>query len=197
MASVHSIARRLARRFTSRRFRQNIHCTGRAVLRIDGTVEGVFHLGIVYGLWTLAPTFVSVGPGATLTTDGLVHLYGDNTIRVEPGAILSIGDETRINIRTSINVKQEVNIGSRCLIAQDVLIRDNDGHRLNGVEGLAPVCIQDHVWIGYHATILKGVTIGTGAVVAACSVVVQDVPAHAAVGGNPAQVLRTDIEWEV
>ena len=196
MPSVHSIARRLAHRFTAQRFRQNIHCTGRAVLRIDGTVEGDFYLGVVHGLWTLAPTFVSVGPGAILMTDGRVHLYGDNTVRVEPGAVLSIGDETRINIRTSINVKQKVTIGSRCLISQDVHIRDNDGHRLDGAEGLAPVCIQDHVWIGYGVTILKGVTIGTGAVVAAGSVVIRDVPAHAAVAGNPAHVLKTDVEWE-
>jgi acetyltransferase-like isoleucine patch superfamily enzyme len=159
-------------------------------------VAGDFYLGAVHGLWTLAPTFVSVGMGGTLKTDGRCVLYGDNTIRVEPGAILSIGDETRINVRTSINVKQEVTIGSRCLISQDVHIRDNDGHRLDGVEGLAPVWIQDHVWVGYGATILKGVTIGTGAVVAACSVVVGDVPAHSAVAGNPAQVLKTDIWWE-
>jgi acetyltransferase-like isoleucine patch superfamily enzyme len=189
------MARRLARRFASRRSRRNIHSTGRAVLTIDGTVDGNFYLGVVHGLWTDAPTFVSVGQGAVLRTDGRVDLYGDNTIRVEPGAILSVGDETRINIRTSINVKQQVTIGRRCLISQDVHIRDNDGHKLDGVEGVAPVSIHDHVWIGYRSTILKGVTIGTGAVVAACSVVVRDVPAHAVVAGNPAQVLKAGIEW--
>lgn len=52
------------------------------------------------------------------------------------------------------------------------------------------VRIGNDVWIGLNATILSGVTIGDGAVVAACSVVTRDVPAYAIVGGNPARLLR-------
>lgn len=59
-----------------------------------------------------------------------------------------------------------------------------------------PISIGDHVWIGLNATILKGVTIGEGSVIAAGSVVVKDVPAHTLVGGIPAKVLKENIEWE-
>ncbi|MBV8923397.1 DapH/DapD/GlmU-related protein, partial [Bradyrhizobium sp.] len=55
----------------------------------------------------------------------------------------------------------------------------------------APVVIADKVWIGFNASILKGVTIGEGAVVGACSVVTRDVPPFAVVAGNPARVIRT------
>ena len=59
----------------------------------------------------------------------------------------------------------------------------------------SPVVIHDHVWVGARVTILKGVEIGEGAVVAAGSVVTHDVPAHALVGGNPARVIRQDVDW--
>jgi len=54
----------------------------------------------------------------------------------------------------------------------------------------APITIRDNVWIGSSAIILKGVTIGEGAVVAAGSVVTRDVKAFTIVGGNPAKLIR-------
>ncbi|HBN4333859.1 TPA: maltose O-acetyltransferase, partial [Escherichia coli] len=50
--------------------------------------------------------------------------------------------------------------------------------------------IGDNVWIGFQAAILKGVTIGEGAVVAARAVVTKDVPAWSVVAGNPAKVVK-------
>lgn len=54
----------------------------------------------------------------------------------------------------------------------------------------AEIVIQDKVWIGMDALILKGVTIGEGAVVAARSVVTKDVPPYCVVAGNPAQIVK-------
>ncbi len=54
-----------------------------------------------------------------------------------------------------------------------------------------PVVIKDKVWIGFDAVILKGVTIGEGAVIAARSVVTRDVPPYTVVAGNPARVVKT------
>lgn len=54
----------------------------------------------------------------------------------------------------------------------------------------APIIIQDKVWIGFGCTILKGVHIGEGAIIAANSVVTKDVPAWTVVGGNPAKIIR-------
>lgn len=53
-----------------------------------------------------------------------------------------------------------------------------------------PVVVKDDVWIGHQSTILSGVTLGQGCVVAACSVVTRDVPPYAVVGGNPAKVIK-------
>lgn len=53
-----------------------------------------------------------------------------------------------------------------------------------------PIIVEDDVWFGYGALILSGVTIGRGAVIAAGSVVTQDVPPYAIVGGNPAKLIK-------
>lgn len=59
-----------------------------------------------------------------------------------------------------------------------------------------PIRIGDHVWIGLRATILKGVSIGDGAVVGAGSMVIRDVPSGALVAGVPARVIRESVTWQ-
>ncbi|MNN74185.1 putative acetyltransferase [compost metagenome] len=54
----------------------------------------------------------------------------------------------------------------------------------------APITIGDNVWIGFQAAILKGVTVGEGAIIAAKAVVTKDVPAWSVVAGNPARVVK-------
>jgi acetyltransferase-like isoleucine patch superfamily enzyme len=112
-----------------------------------------------------------------------------------PGATISIGSRTYLNRRTELHCDHRITIGADCAIAWDVHILDSNHHTLNGDGEPAEVVIGDHVWIGSRATILKGVRIGDGAVVAAGSVVVSDVPAGAIVGGVPAKVLQNDVEW--
>lgn len=74
---------------------------------------------------------------------------------------------------------------------------DRDYHKLDSdEETFRPVKIGDRCWIGCNSIILKGVTLGEGAVVAAGSVVTKDVPPRTLVGGNPARVLRENIEWK-
>ena len=60
---------------------------------------------------------------------------------------------------------------------------------------MAPIVIQDHVWLGMNVIVLKGVTIGEGAIVAAGSIVTKDVPPHCLVAGVPAKVVKTDVTW--
>ena len=59
-----------------------------------------------------------------------------------------------------------------------------------------PVYIGKKVWIGVGAIILKGVTIGDGAIIGAGSVVTKDIPAGCLAIGNPAKVIKENVEWK-
>lgn len=109
---------------------------------------------------------------------------------------IKIGNNTSIGDRTEIHSGKEVIIGNDCNISWDVVIMDRDYHKLNSQKEIyKPVHIKDKVWIGCKAVIVKGVTIGEGAVVAAGSVVTKDVPCNTLVAGNPAKVIQEDIYW--
>ena len=112
-------------------------------------------------------------------------------------ACIKIGSKTYIGDRTEIHAGKCVEIGDGCVIAWDTNIMDRDYHKLNSeTETYMPVHIGNHVWIGCRCLILKGVTIGDGAVVAAGSVVTHDVPPGALVGGNPAKIIKEKVYWK-
>ncbi len=106
---------------------------------------------------------------------------------------LTIGESTFINYGCSISAHTGVSIGRKCLIGNYVLIMDNDYHDTSdhSKPGVSkPIVIEDNVWIGARAIILKGVRVGRGAVIAAGAVVTKDVLPRTMVGGVPASLIR-------
>ena len=113
------------------------------------------------------------------------------------GGKIEIGNNSYIGDRTEIHAGELVKIGNNVNIAWDCNILDRDYHAFESdKEVIKPVVIEDNVWIGVRSTILKGVTIGEGAVVVAGSVVTKSVPAKCLVGGNPAKVIKENITWK-
>lgn len=102
-----------------------------------------------------------------------------------------------INERSQILSYSRIDIGCDCAIGCDVIIRDYDFHKLDidSYEVSKPIHIGNHVWIGQRAMILKGVTIGDGAVVAAGAIVTHNVPANCVVAGVPAKIIREHVNW--
>jgi acetyltransferase-like isoleucine patch superfamily enzyme len=110
------------------------------------------------------------------------------------GGVLEIGDGTFINSGVSISACLSVTIGNRCQIGPHVTIMDNDYHMAGDLlqrPASKPIVLEDMVWVGAGAIILKGVRIGRGAAIGAGSVVTHDVPAATVVAGNPARPIRS------
>ncbi len=131
---------------------------------------------------------------------GLAAMVGNGSVRLQAraaGAVIQIGDETCFSNNVQVIAAQRISIGARCLIGDAVLIFDSDFHNLEPAERHAPcttsaaVVIEDNVFIGSRAIILKGVTVGKGSVIGAGSVVVSSVPPGVIVAGNPAKVIRS------
>jgi acetyltransferase-like isoleucine patch superfamily enzyme len=113
-----------------------------------------------------------------------------------PDGLLEVGERTYINYGSSIAASQSVTIGAHCLLGIYTVIIDNDFHRVEPdrrleVPDSAPVVLEENVWLGARAIVLPGVTIGTGSVIAAGSVVTRDIPAGHLAGGIPARIIRT------
>ncbi|MBO0320981.1 acyltransferase [Muricauda sp. CAU 1633] len=110
---------------------------------------------------------------------------------------LILGENSFIGSFSVIGVNESISIGKNVLIAQSVSIRDTD-HVFSDLdtpiidqgESTAGVVIKDNVWIGYGAVITKGITIDSGAIIAANAVVTKDVPENAIVGGVPARIIK-------
>jgi acetyltransferase-like isoleucine patch superfamily enzyme len=123
----------------------------------------------------------------------------------------TMGSHSFVGQGSRIWCRNSVTIGSHVLISHLVDVHDSDSHSFDWQErrdetvrrfekkvnqplsasvACAPVLIEDYAWIGFKSSILKGVTIGRGAIVAAGSVVTSDVPPFTLVAGNPARIVR-------
>ena len=154
------------------------------------------------------------GPlGPPIFQDGFLDMSFDSVLRttgsvfVGPGCHLVIGERAELEVgegtylsgAATILARRSVTIGKNCAIGWHATIMDSDMHFLE-VDGewrpdTAPVTIEDGVWLGSDVRILKGITIGEGAVVATGAVVTNDVEPHTLVGGVPATVLRKKVHW--
>ena len=136
------------------------------------------------------------------------HLKGE-LLTFAHGGEISIGEYCYIGEQSKIWSALKISIGDRVLISHNVNIFDSLTHPISAAkrheqyvniitEGHprridldeAPVLIGDDAWIGCQSIILRGVTIGEGAIVGAGSVVSGDVPPYTIVAGNPARIVR-------
>lgn len=158
--------------------------------------EGKLELGCKWEGLRYFPSEFKMAERARITVDGHFYILTGCHVAVNEGATLNLGSGY-INNNATIDCFDSITIGHGVAISSGVTIRDSDNHAINGNTRIsAPIFIEDHVWIGLNATILKGVRIGQGAVVAAGAVVTADVPENSLVGGVPAKVIKQDIAWE-
>lgn len=159
-------------------------------------------------------TSISLSEGATkdnIQLDYEARIHG--TLSSCSTGKIYVGKYSQIGPGSIIRSLQEVRLGAYVAISTNVVISDNNTHPVNPLDRLvmqqtpmgskerswvfsesAPIIIEDNCWIGENARICKGVTIGEGAVVAANAVVTKNVPANTIAAGNPARIVKTDID---
>ncbi len=105
---------------------------------------------------------------------------------------LIVGRNSRIN-GVHIDARELIHIGDTVQIGPYTIIMDSDFHDLkdHSKEGpSSPIYIEDDVWIATRVTILKGVRIGKGSVIAAGAIVTKDIPPYSVAAGTPARVVK-------
>lgn len=154
-------------------------------------------------------------PGICIEVGECSQIFGNLSVQSEGGSI-KIGKRSQVGSGIIIATNR-IEIGDDVLISWNATIMDSNNHALDSWSrrndvlmcGLnfmgnpadlaknrdwsdaksAPIRIENKAWLGFGVSVLKGVTIGEGAIVASQSVVTKDVPAFTIVGGNPAKVI--------
>ena len=114
-----------------------------------------------------------------------------------PGIAISLGDGTFVGSGCEFNAIQGISIGANCLIASGCRFIDHNHGIQSGKlmklqeETSSPIQVGTDVWIGANCIVLKGVSIGDGAIVAAGSVVTKSVASYTIVAGVPAQFIKS------
>ena len=161
-----------------------MHEASQAAMRVTGELNGGYHepgrLPELHAHLTGRPVHEIVTLFPPFTAD-----FGRN---------IHLGERVFINSGCRFQDQGGVTIGDDSLIGHNAVLAtlDHDVHPDRRADmHPAPIVIGRKVWIGANATILKGVTIGDGAIVAAGAVVTKDVPADSIVVGAPARVVRS------
>ena len=141
------------------------------------------------------PCSLFMAENSKLVVNGTVNLARGVIIEVQKGATLTLNN-VPINSNTSIICTCSIEIGDNTGIGWDVEICDTAFHKICGASRAEPIRIGRHVLICSHSVIMKGVTVGDGAVIAAGSIVTKDIPPESLAGGIPAKVIKENIEWE-
>lgn len=160
--------------------KQKILNGGKIKMRAVNSIKGKFR--------------VELFNGSNLKIGKFLMSRGPLYIKATEGAEIKIGDGVFFNHNCSITAAESIEIGDKCNFANNFVVVDHD-HALseNGVtSGLvsAKVKIGNNVWCGANVTVLKGVEIGDGAVIAAGAVVTKSVPGGEIWGGVPAKFIK-------
>lgn len=139
---------------------------------------------------------IIIGPETNIT-DGSFWME-DN------GNCITIGSHTSICGKTHLACIEgtSITIGSDCLFSSNIIFRTGDSHSIMDLNGSRinwseDIIVGNHCWIGYGATVLKGVCISQNNVVSTGALVTKDFKEeHSIIGGNPAKVIKQNILWD-
>jgi len=147
---------------------------------------------------SIQPSLLFMGPNSTLTTGKSISIGPGVKIILKANSNINIGDSTYFTSDNHIEAIKEITIGKDCAISWGVTIIDSDHHQMiteSINESDLGVKIGNHVWVGCNVTILRNTSIGDNCVIAAGSIVKGKFPNNSLIGGNPARIIKENIDW--
>ncbi len=152
------------------------------------------------GAYVMKPWHVEIfGPRIEINRYVTVIATSDNKVRFSVWSDrpdrghIRIGDYALICPGVRMGSSSGITVGDNCMFASGAYITDSDWHGIYNRTSLgtaSPVVIEENAWIGDHAIICKGVTVGRNSIVGAGAVVTRDVPPDTIAAGNPATVVK-------
>jgi acetyltransferase-like isoleucine patch superfamily enzyme len=158
-----------------------------------------FFVGFVH--YGPTPAAIHIGRDATLSVEGTVLIRKAARVFVHDGAHLEMHSGSGVADYTTVTCFDHIVFHEGSGTSWYCNVMDTNGHVVV-VDGdpkpaSAPIVFAPKALIGSFVTVLPGVTIGEGSLVAAGSVVTKDIPPHSLAGGNPAKILSQDVTWVV
>ena len=191
---------RILQRGTNHVVRLNDSLLHHCKIELQGS-NNTLEIGGGARLWDV--TIRLIGDGLHCEIGERCRLSGGQYQLEDRGSHLAVGDGTTIfDPMITVCEGGRVTVGGDCLIAYGTDIRNSDAHSILDAttraraNPAADITIADHVWIGNGAQIVKGVTVGTRAIIAARAVVTKDVAEGTLVAGLPARVIRENVDWD-
>ena len=140
------------------------------------------------------------GDNNHLILDDVAKLDGPIVIRLEGNSSLKIGTNSGIRGVKFYIKDGTLSIGKNCMFSYGITIRNNDSHKVLDINGKitnvpGDIIIKDHVWICQDVSIIKGVEIGEISIIGFGSVVTKGCPPNSVLAGNPAKVVKNNINW--
>ncbi len=172
--------------------------------RMDGTVkiDAPLRPGMIKIGFGWAPLFDWRRSRGVWDVPGEVVFEGDAEIahgsKLSVSGRLVLGANVFVNAESEILCAREITIGADSKVSWSALIMDTDSHSISGNDPQGAIAIGEHVLIGARATVLKGVQLPDGAIVAASSCVTRGAKAQQQdlLAGNPARVVRGGVSWQ-
>ena len=136
---------------------------------------------------------ISINDNSKIIIEKKLMTRGPLYLRTLKNGKLFIGKNVFFNHNCSVTSMDNISIGNNCMFGNNIVIVDhnhiNNSEKSNDYS-YSPIIIEDNVWVGANSTILKGVTIGKNAVIAANSLVNKNVPSGEVWGGIPIKKIK-------
>ena len=165
------------------------------------TMSGQQHQMLVEGAIYNSVVMV-YGTNNRLIVDKGSEIHDANIIVRGNDLLFHIGKQSKIGGGRFVIMGQsnQITIGMNCMLADQLQVWSTDSHPIYDadmhiINPSSPIIIHDGVWIGACATVLKGVTIGEGAIIGMNAVVTRDVTPHSINVGNPAKAVKSNVTW--